>query len=212
MGFVAGFVDTCGFIALFGLFTAHVTGNFVLIGAALVEQAPGLVTKLLALPVFMATVALAHLAITRGAMAPSGRKRAVLVAQALFLVAFMALGVAATPVEDPDHLLPALAGLSGVVAMAIQNAAARSVFAALAPTTVMTGNVTQVLMDLVDLLKGGDGVTAARGRLGKMVPVVLAFTVGAGGGALGVWQVGFWCLGLPIVLLLGLAAAARGAS
>jgi uncharacterized membrane protein YoaK (UPF0700 family) len=33
LAFVAGFLDTCGFVALFGLFSAHVTGNFVLLGA-----------------------------------------------------------------------------------------------------------------------------------------------------------------------------------
>jgi len=48
----AGFVDTAGFLALQGLFTAHVTGNFVTLGAALVLGTSGAVAKLLALPVF----------------------------------------------------------------------------------------------------------------------------------------------------------------
>ena len=52
----AGYLDTAGFLALQGLFTAHVTGNFVTIGAALVFGTSGVVAKLLALPVFCATV------------------------------------------------------------------------------------------------------------------------------------------------------------
>jgi hypothetical protein len=37
----AGFVDTAGFLALQGLFTAHVTGNFVTLGASLVLGTSG---------------------------------------------------------------------------------------------------------------------------------------------------------------------------
>jgi len=37
---VGGAIDTIGFIALFGFFTAHVTGNLVLAGAALVKGVP----------------------------------------------------------------------------------------------------------------------------------------------------------------------------
>src|SRR3954463_6892453 len=58
LSFVAGCVDTCVFIGLFGLFTAHVTGNFVLIGAELVHHSGDVLPKILALPVFILAVAL----------------------------------------------------------------------------------------------------------------------------------------------------------
>lgn len=54
----AGFVDTAGFLALHGLFTAHVTGNFVTIGASLVTGTSGIITKLLALPMFCLVIVL----------------------------------------------------------------------------------------------------------------------------------------------------------
>jgi uncharacterized membrane protein YoaK (UPF0700 family) len=60
--FNAGYADAAGFMALHGLFAAHVTGNFVTIGAALVFGTSGVVTKLLALPTFCVFVALARLA------------------------------------------------------------------------------------------------------------------------------------------------------
>jgi len=48
----AGYVDTAGYVALQGLFTAHVTGNFVTLGASLVSGSSGALAKLLALPTF----------------------------------------------------------------------------------------------------------------------------------------------------------------
>ncbi|WP_370123492.1 DUF1275 family protein [Bradyrhizobium sp. USDA 329] len=56
MSLNAGFVDTAGFLALQGLFTAHVTGNFVTFGAAMVLGTSGALAKLLALPVFCLVV------------------------------------------------------------------------------------------------------------------------------------------------------------
>src|SRR6204780_1011639 len=52
----AGFMDAAAFLALKGLFTAHVTGNFVTLGAALVAGTSGALAKLLALPVFCIVV------------------------------------------------------------------------------------------------------------------------------------------------------------
>ncbi|WP_434033775.1 DUF1275 family protein [Cupriavidus sp. a3] len=52
LAFVTGYVDVVGFISLFGLFTAHVTGNFVLIGVDIAGNSTGLLAKLLALPTF----------------------------------------------------------------------------------------------------------------------------------------------------------------
>jgi uncharacterized membrane protein YoaK (UPF0700 family) len=62
LSFTAGFVDTASFLGLEGLFTAHVTGNFVTLGATLVYGTHGVLAKLLALPEFVLVVALTRLA------------------------------------------------------------------------------------------------------------------------------------------------------
>ncbi len=198
LAFTAGFVDTCGFIALFGLFTAHITGNFVLIGAAVAENHAGIVGKLLALPVFIIVVAATRIFVAARESHGKTATVPVLIGQVLFLVLFLLVGLQASPIADPDAPLAVAAGLAGVTAMAIQNAASRLSFATLAPTTVMTGNVTQIVIDLVDLA-AARGSAEARTRLVKMVPAVVAFAVGALAGALGYVATGFLCLIAPIV-------------
>lgn len=209
LAFTAGFVDTAGFVALFGLFTAHVTGNFVLIGATLAAGGSGILAKLLALPTFVVAVALSRAFVLRRERRGAGAARSLLAAQALLLALFLAVGLAAAPVLNADAPLAVLAGIAGVAAMGVQNAASRTVFATLSPTTVMTGNVTQVVMDLVDLANSR-AEPATRARLTKMWPAVAAFALGAVGGAFGFASAGFWSLLVPIVfVLLTLAASSE---
>ena len=208
LAFTAGFVDTCGFIMLFGLFTAHVTGNFVLIGASLAESRPGIYAKLLAFPAFVIVVAITRLYLIRCERRQRDATRSILVAQMTFLALFLATGVLASPIRDADTPLAILIGFFGVTAMAIQNAASRTIFAAHAPTTVMTGNVTQVVMDLVELPLRGDA-TQTKARLHKMVPPVIGFTAGAIASGLAVAWVGFWSLLCPLLVTAFVCVAYR---
>jgi uncharacterized membrane protein YoaK (UPF0700 family) len=211
LGFAAGFVDTLGFVALFSLFTAHVTGNFVLLGSELIDPRHGVIAKLLALPMFMIAVAAARLygrsleRRERPAAAP------LLTLEAIFLIVFMAVGLFAAPITDADAPLAVLTAMSGIVAMGVQNAASRTVFASYSPTTVMTGNVTQLVIDAVDLMGGGPEATLhpVRARFMRFWPPVVAFAVGAACGALGYKFAGFLSLLVPIAFVIALAIHTR---
>jgi uncharacterized membrane protein YoaK (UPF0700 family) len=211
LGFTAGFVDTLGFVALFSFFTAHVTGNLVLLGSALSQPVHGLIAKLLALPTFIISVAAIRLygrSLERRELA---KATPLLTLEATFLLVFMALGLCATPITDADAPLAILTALSGVVAMGVQNAASRTVFASLSPTTVMTGNVTQLAIDAVDLIVGGPEATLdpVRARFKRFWPPVVAFAAGAACGALGYKSGGFVSLLAPTVLVIALAIHER---
>lgn len=202
LSFVAGFVDTVGFIALFGLFTAHVTGNFVLLGAGLAGQSAGVVTKLLALPIFILVVALVTVAVRRAEAAGRNLAFPVILAQVALLFLFMLAGISTAPFDHPDTLDAALTGLTGVAAMSVQNAAGRLTQLG-TPTTVMTGNVTQAVIDAVDMLRGdekGDGA-----RIRSLVAAVIGFAAGALSGALGYITLSYASLAAPILVLLILA-------
>jgi len=210
LAFVAGYVDVVGFSALFGLFTAHVTGNFVMIGLELAGSGQGVLAKLLALPMFVLAVASTKLvvaALTRRGVAPL---RPLLLAQAVLLLAFMVAGLLALPIQSADAPATIAVGLIGVAAMGVQNAKARIVLSEHAPTTIMTGNTTQIVIDVMELLSlDGAQKDGARARLRKMVPPLIGFAIGAVLGALAFSAVSFWCVLPPIVILAGLATANR---
>ena len=198
----AVFVDTAGFLGLQGLFTAHVTGNFVTLAAALVFGTHGVIAKLLALPEFIVVIAVAHL--VGSALKARGLPalRLMLGAKVLLLLAFFVLAVTLGPFPDTDVPAGLLTGFAGVAAMAIQNGVQRVHLSSLPPSTLMTGNTTQSVLDTVDLLRGvkPDQAAMVRARLGRTLASILYFAAGCGAAAgLYLW-VGLWCLAVPVVL------------
>ena len=204
LAFTAGCTDTIGFVALYGLFTAHVTGNFVLLGASIAEHRSGVIAKLLALPVFIAAVAGARVFESRRTRRGGAAAIPLLGTELVFLGGFLAIGLVAIPAADADAPLAVVAGFMGVVAMGIQNSLSRTTFSALSPTTVMTGNVTQLTIDAVDLLECSESGVRARtlAQFRKLALPVIAFAVGAGAGGLGFWRFGFLAAALPMASVL----------
>jgi uncharacterized membrane protein YoaK (UPF0700 family) len=201
MGFLAGYVDTLGFSALFGLFTAHVTGNFVLIAVALADpgQTPTLL-KLLAFPAFILGVAAARLLVASCERRGKPATKPSYVLQLVLLAGFMVCGMLAEPVGRQASALAMAAGLLGAAAMGAHSAASKLLLSHLAPTSMMTGNVTQLVIDTVDRLRGAADA-ATKARCAKFFFPVLAFALGCGAAAFAYLAVGFVALAVPVAIL-----------
>jgi uncharacterized membrane protein YoaK (UPF0700 family) len=205
----AGYVDALGYLALEGLFTAHVTGNFVTVAAALVFGTSGVVTKLSALPVFCVVVVLARFA-SYGL--PAGGRNTLTAAMTLkFVLLFLAavLAIHWGPFIDRHSSREWVTGMILVAAMAIQNATDRIHLSSTPPSTIMTGNTTQIMIDLADCLRGlaPDARRVKIARLRQLSTAVTAFAVGAALAAVLYSTVSMWSFaGAP--LLAGLASLA----
>ena len=197
----AGYVDTSGFLALQGLFTAHVTGNFVTLGASLVFGTSGALAKLLALPTFCVFVLLARLL---GLALPRLGRPAMptlLALKVLLLVAAAGLAIGFGPFPNGDAPLAIVTGLTLVSAMAIQNAAHRVHMSSFPPTNLMTGSTTQIMIDLADQMLGqAEGRQARRLRLSRTLCAVGAFAFGCAAAALLYAKIGMWDFAVPPVI------------
>ncbi|MBX9821583.1 YoaK family protein [Afipia birgiae] len=207
LSFNGGFVDTAGFLGLAGLFTAHVTGNFVTLGAALVHGSHGIVGKILALPEFILVIALARLAgiALRAHSLPA--MQILLGVKVALLLAFFVLAVRFGPFPDANTPMALLTGFAGVGAMAMQNAVQRVHMASLPPSTMMTGSTVQVTLDAVDLLTGAkpEQRIQVRTRFSHLALAICFFAFGCAVAAVMYVYVGFWCLALSVAV--GLAAS-----
>jgi uncharacterized membrane protein YoaK (UPF0700 family) len=123
---VDGYVDTLSFVALFGLLTAHVTGNFVLIGGGVAGYGQGVFLKLMAFPAFIFVVVLSSL-IIRGRNPETPMRGACVLygVQALLLLAFCLAGVNLGSHFTPQEGAVVVCGMIGAAAMGVQNAHSR---------------------------------------------------------------------------------------
>src|SRR6267378_8605998 len=156
LSIIAGSVDTIGFLGLGGLFTAHVTGNLVILAAHLVSGSGAPVAPMLSVPMFVVALGLTRL--LAGALERMGfaSLRPLLLLQFLLLVGFLGLCISAGPRIDADAPIAVFAGMLGVSAMAVQNALVQISLKGAPSTAVMTSNVTRFAMDAGRILLRGD--------------------------------------------------------
>ncbi|WP_050419479.1 YoaK family protein [Bradyrhizobium tropiciagri] len=204
MSLNAGFVDTAGFLALQGLFTAHVTGNFVTFGASMVLGTSGALAKLLALPVFCLVVIGTRVFSFLLPAIGLPIFRSMLALKVLLLAAGAVCAVHFGPFVEGDSWQAICTGMILVAAMAIQNAAHRIHMGTEPPTTLMTGTTTQIMIDVADVLRGAPAtvLTVAKPRLSKMAASVTAFALGCAAGAVLYAKLGTLCFVIPPLIAL----------
>jgi uncharacterized membrane protein YoaK (UPF0700 family) len=201
LSFNGGYVDAAGFLALQGLFAAHVTGNFVTLGASLALGTSGALAKLLALPIFCAVVVAVRLLNTALSTHHWPPLAELIALKTALLIAAAALALHFGPFHDVNRAPAVLTGMVLVAAMAIQNAFHRIHLGSAPPSTLMTGTTTQVMIDLADRIYAPPGTTGQSGaRLLQMSTNILVFAIGCGAAALLYSRVGMKCFAIPPIV------------
>ena len=204
LSFNAGYVDTASFLALHGLFAAHVTGNFVTLGAALIsDNHAGAWTKLAALPMFCVVVLATRLLHTRLERLSRSSYRVLLWVMLVLFAAAAALAWLNMPFAPTDTWISFAVGMLLVAAMAIQNALHRIHWLKESPTTVMTGSTTQLMLDVADWLGSPQGkANEIKARFNRTLPNMLGFALGCAVAALVFHFMPKWALVMPFFLMV----------
>jgi uncharacterized membrane protein YoaK (UPF0700 family) len=201
LSMTAGATDVISFLALGGLFTAHITGNLVILAAHYITGKFGEIAPLLSVPMFVAVLGVVTLMFVRKPVWIA--RRALLVLQAVLLACFLGFGTAFGPFPDPNNRMAVFAGMLGVAAMATQNAVVRLALPGAPSTAVMTTNIAQVTVDLARLLRGqveDNERRTVRHRAGATLFAVIGFLIGVAVGAVLENHFGLWSIIFPAIL------------
>jgi uncharacterized membrane protein YoaK (UPF0700 family) len=206
---IAGMVDLTGFLSLGNLFTAHITGNLVVVGALVVRGGRINPAQILAIPVFILAVAATWLLAWASGRRRLSLLRLLLLVQFLLLTCVLIFSVITKPAANPHGLMAVITAMIAVSAMACQFALLRLALPIAPSTAVMTGNLTNTVLSLLDKhsrtqpLMAGDAE-----RLTGSLHLLVGFFGGCVVAAAAVTYLGDWAWSFPVVLA-GVAIALR---
>ena len=191
---IAGYCDTVTFVAADSIFSAHVTGNFIVFAYQIIKGYDiHAWVKLLTFPVFIMAV------MAGGRIALKATNRyTILFWEGVILVlsgiASYVFGYLNTTSEWPIYSV----AMATVFAMGLQNAFGKLYAKEThGPTTMMTGNVTQASLDLGNLLKNGLKDVEVLLSFKKQLVTIIGFLIGCFMGAVAGKFFGLGTLILP---------------
>jgi len=196
LSFVAGYADTTTFICANRLFSAHVTGNFVVFVYSVVTDAHLSVwMNLFSFPCFVAAVA-ASSWIVNSSKSPGN----VLRIEALLLLVSGMIAVILNLANMETNFAIFLLAMLIVFAMGLQNGFGKLYpYTTYSATTIMTGNVTQITLDFMRHIKRPNRTVELRKGLRRQGLVIGFFFTGCLiGGIISHFT------GLPAIILPGL--------
>lgn len=199
LSFVAGFCDTVTFVAAGELFSAHVTGNFIVFAYDIIKHAnAGAWQKLITFPVFILAVMIGGRLSRKW---PNTYLLLILEGILLLISGLMALVINNT--DDSAQWPVLLIAMIIVVALGFQNTFGKLFNkATYGLTTIMTGNVTQASLDFIKVLAARPFDVEAWGSLKKLLILISGFLFGCLFGALIAAKVGLCAVILPGFILL----------
>jgi uncharacterized membrane protein YoaK (UPF0700 family) len=198
---IAGMVDLTGFFTLGHIFTAHITGNLVGAAAAAVQGGPFNLAQALAIPAFMLALAVVWLIAQASHRRGASLARLLLLVQFLLLAAVLVFSVVTKPSANPNGLMAGIAVMIAVSAMACQYALLRLAVPGAISTAVMTGNLTNTVLSLMDMLSNKRPLmTVDAGRLKRSLYLLFGFLVGCIVAAAAISLLADWAWSLPVAL------------
>jgi uncharacterized membrane protein YoaK (UPF0700 family) len=218
LSFVAGYVDSYTYLALFGLFAAQVTGSFVIAGAELIHHDAGVIGKLLAIVAFIAAAAITTAMIGLARTAGRTPLPLMLTLEAVLLAIFVAILLFGPTINGPTDWHGIVAGLIAATAMGAQSVLVRLLMKGIPQTNVMTGNMTNLGIALTELILARrrfrhsrhgaaavDDYHQVREQLLIVLSVALGFLAGAAAGAIAFAVIGVSGALVAIAIVAALA-------